>query len=641
MTSGSNADGDVRLSGPCPQALWSNPDHIRVPNPPAGFVEFREADVDQTIPGRFEQQVGRRPDAVAVKVVDRILTYCQLNEAANRVARAILGRSGAGTAPVAILVNEPATAVIGIVAAVKAGRPVVPLDASLPATRLGRIIEQSQAQVILTGAGTAGLVRSLSCTPRDALGIDALDHGVSPDNLGLPISPSAIEQIVYTSGTTAEPKGVYRTHRAALHTVMVFTNSVCICSDDRLLLLFHHSHGAGMNGILTALLNGATVVPFDVRTQGLGALADVMAADAITLYYSVPTVFRAFAHSVSGRRRFPSLRLIDLSGEPVTRRDVDLYRAIAPDGCFLRNHLGSSEAGFHSWYFVGKDTRIEGGLVPAGYAVPTVTTLLLDESGKTVEVGAVGEITVQHPYLECGYWRDPERTRQAFGCSRGVPRERVFRTGDLGKLLPDHRLVVLGRKDAQVKIRGYRVEPAEVEAVLREHPSVRDVAVVARPEPLSGEARLVAYLVVGTPVDTQGLRRAVGNVLPQHMIPAAFVVCDALPVLPSGKIDHRSLPVPMWPDGESDVPPESMPELYRRLTYVWKEVLEIRQIGRGENLFDLGGDSLSAVRILSRVEQLWRIRLSPSAFLVDPTIAHLAALVQCALQASSTEAETS
>jgi len=353
-----------------------------------------------------------------------------------------------------------------------------------------------------------------------------------------------------------------------------------------------------------------------------------MSREAITIYYSVPTVFRAFGQSLHAGTRFPSLRLIELSGEPVTRHDIDLYRTIAPDECVLCNHLGSSEAGFHRWYFVAKDTTMDGGVVPAGYPVPTITTLVLDDTGREVPPGEIGEISVQSRYLECGYWNDPELTREVFRPATGSGGERIYRTGDLGRLLADGCLLCLGRKDSQVKIRGHRVEPAEVEAALRGHPAVRDVSVVGRTDSGSGDVRLVAYVVPwGAPPALTELRNTVGASLPQHMVPTSFVFMEALPTLPSGKVDHRALPAPVGGVGRQAQVAEPLPALARQIAEIWERVLGIPHVGLRDNFFDLGGDSLIAARILHRVEQVWGRRLPFSTFLRDATVERLAEML--------------
>jgi amino acid adenylation domain-containing protein len=603
---------------------WGDISQVRVPRQPAGFVEFRHEEIEQTIPARFERQVVRFPDRIAVTARGRLLTYRALNQAANRVARMILAERGTAAEPVVLLVDHPAAAVTGALGILKAGKAIVPVDASHPAARVAGIVEQSGAGAVVVDSPTLRTAQALPCRPPQAINVDAADEAVSTENIGLPIPPSAIDRIVYTSGSSGRPKGVFQTHRASMHTIMLFTNSACVCPDDRLMLLLSHTHGAGLNSIFTALLNGARVVPFDVRRDGFAEMTDVMAREAITIYYSVPTVFRTFGESLRAGTRFPSLRLIELSGEPVTRHDVDLYRAIAPDQCVLCNHLGSSEAGFHRWYFIAKDTEIAGGVVPAGYPVPTVTIAVLDDAGREVPAGEIGEISVQSRYLECGYWNDPELTGAVFQPAAGRDGERIYMTGDLGRLLSDGRLLCLGRKDSQVKIRGHRVEPAEVEAALRGHPAVADAAVMGRPDPGSGEMRLVAYVVTReAPPALTELRNAVAASLPHHMVPASFVFIEALPTLPNGKVDHRALPALVGGAGREPKDGEPLPALARQIAEMWKCVLGIQQVGLRDNFFDLGGDSLSAARIFRRIEQVWDRRLRFSTFLLDATVERL------------------
>jgi amino acid adenylation domain-containing protein len=596
---------------------------------PRAFLERWTEGLEQSLPARFEQQVARMPDHPAVRTEAGHFTYRALNRAANRVARTLHAACGGAHEPVALLFENGASAIVASLGALKAGKIGVPLDTSYPAARLAALLAHSEARALLTDAASRPLGTGLAAGVLPVIDLDAIDETVSgDDNLDLPIAPDAVERIGYTSGSTGHPKGVYRTHRAALHNALTYALALGLGPADRLLVLFSYNRVTGLVGI-GALLSGTTLVPFDVRARGLSAAAELLARDDITVYYSTPTVFRALGESLRGAVRFPSLRLIELTGEPVTRSDVDLYRALTAEDCLLLNHLGSTEAGFYRQYFVTHRTVIEGPLVPAGYATPDKKAFLLDDAGQEVAPGEVGEIVVRSRYLSSGYWRDPDLTRQAFVPAPDGNGERLYRTGDVGRMLPDGCLVYLGRKDAQVKVRGYRVEPAEVEGALREHPQVRDVAVVGRSHPATGEMRLVAYVASRGPAPPAGdLRLAVRRVLPEYMVPAAVVFVDALPRLPGGKVDRKSLPEPACGpsvDGGARAAPADA--VQRQMAAIWAEVLGVHPIGPRDDFFELGGDSLRAARILNQIEETWGVRLPLSTFLEHATVQDVAALL--------------
>jgi amino acid adenylation domain-containing protein len=600
------------------------------------MVEFPTEDIEQSVAARFQRQVEQSADHPAVLTARGALSYRRLNIAANRVAHAILAACGAAPDPVAVLFAHGDTAVVASLAVLKAGKILVPLDASDPRSRVRGLLAHSQARCLLTDAAQHSLAGDAAAGALPVVDIGAIGEA-SDENPDLPIAPDALAYVLYTSGSTGRPKGVVWTHRAALHSALTYGDAMGLSPADRMLLLYGYNTSAGIRGILAALLRGAAVVPFDVRARGLSALGEVLAQDGITVYSSTPTAFRALAHSIRRPVRFPSLRLIAQTSEPAFRSDVALYRALTPPDCRFLNSLGSSEASFCRQYFVTHRTPIEQPLLPVGYPVPGKSILLLDESGHEVSPGEVGEIVVQSRYLALGYWRDPELTRERFSPAPDGSGAQRYRMGDLGRMLPDGCLVCLGRKDAQLKIRGFRVEPAEVEGALREHPGIRDAAVAGRAHPTTGEIRLVGYTVPRDAApDGADLREFLAARLPAYMVPAAFVRLESLPLLPGGKVDRRALPEPRW-DGSRGREAAALPvgSAARRVAEVWQQVLGVGPIGLRDDFFDLGGDSLGAARILNKIEQIWGIRLPLSVFLQNTTVEQLAALLPASRRAGS------
>jgi len=308
---------------------------------------------------------------------------------------------------------------------------------------------------------------------------------------------------------------------------------------------------------------------------------------------------------------------------------VSAVKMFFPDTCILVNGLGATECGIVRQYFVNKKTPIPEGVVPIGYAVEDMEVLLLDESKKQVGANCVGEITVRSFFLSPGYWRRPELTETAFWANPKNGGELTYRTGDIGRMLPDSCLLYLGRKDFQVKIRGYRVELAEVETALLDLKNIQEAVVVDGDDSL-GEKRLIAYLVCDThlPVSVSRLRSSLSQKLPDYMIPATFVILDALPLTPNRKIDRRALPKPdnSRPELENAFIPAHTP-IEQTLSEIWSEVLNINSVGIHDKFLELGGNSLMAMQVIARVLKAFQVKLSPKFLFEAPTVAEMAAVI--------------
>ena len=593
------------------------------------FVEFARAEIEQSIPARFEQQVARYPDRLAVKTRTHRLSYAQLNRAANHMARAVLARRGAGEEPIALLLDNDAPMIAAMLGVLKVGKFYVPLDPSLPRARLSYMLEDSGAALVLTDGRFVSLARELARPTRQLLEVDKLEAGLPDEDVRLPISPDAFAWILYTSGSTGQPKGVIQNHRNVLHFVMNYTNQFHLCPDDRLTLLYSLSVMAAAYAMFSALLTGASLHPLNIRQEGVGRLASWLIRERITYYSSVPTVFRHFAAGLTGEEMFPHLRLLRLEGEQVLSRDLELYKRHFSDDCEFVNRLGSTETGTIRWYVADKNTQVDGHAVPVGYPVEGKEVLLLDEAGEEVGPDAVGEIAVRSRYLSPGYWRRPDLTAATFAPDPRGGDERIYRTGDLGRMLPDGCLVHVGRKDAQVKIRGHRIEVGEIELAVRDIAGIEDAVVAARDDG-SGELRLVAYVVPSAkPRPTVSeLRDHLRARLPEYMLPSTFVALDALPVAPNGKVDRRALPAPDGARPELATPfiaPRTSAE--ELLAGLWAEILGLERVGVHDDFLALGGDSLLATRLASRIRDTLQLDLSLPLLLKAPTVAEQATAI--------------
>ncbi|MDA8085796.1 MAG: AMP-binding protein, partial [Nitrospiraceae bacterium] len=594
--------------------------------PDKPFARFAKAETNQSIVDRFEQQVAGGPSRLAVKAGRTWLTYGALNRTANRLARAIIGRCGQGSEPVAIFLDQGSRLIPAIFGVLKAGKPYLALDTSFPQARNASMLRHSRPGLILTDRDhyPPACILAGDFTP---LIIDEIDSRFSPENLNLPISPEAAAYIIYTSGSTGEPKGVCQDHRNVLHNVMRCTNMMHIAADDRLSLLWSCSFAASVPNVFGALLNGAALFPFDLRKEGIVRMADWLIREKITVYHSVPTVYRHFISMLTGMEKFPALRIIKLSGEPVQRRDIELYRKHFGKGCVFHVSYASTETNIVRQFFCDHHTPLNGDTVPAGYEVEDMEVLLLDERGREVASNCEGEIAVRSRYLPSGYYLGNDAAESPF-----FPDEagrRIYRTGDLGRMLPDGCLIHLGRKDLQVKIRGYRVEIGEVESALNGIDAIKEAAVVGRGDPNGGNL-LLAYVVPrkGTAITARQLRNRLKDRLPDYMVPSRFVFLDALPLTLSGKVDRRALPDPeAQASQEGDYVAPRTPE-EAMLAGIWQKILGTRRVSVLDNFFDLGGHSLLVARLAAEIKKITGRTLPIAAILQSPTIRQLAGLLQ-------------
>src|ERR1041385_2926984 len=441
---------------------------MKVSVPAASFIEFPKEEIELSIPERFERQAAKFPQRVAVKSADGELTYDDLNRAANRLARAILARRGPDEEPGALLFEQGPAAVAAM-------------------------LEDSGAALVVTDGKSLALGERLADGAREVIVLDRLDPSANAENPGLVLTADRLAYILYTSGSTGEAKGVAQSHRNVLHFIRNYTNDVNVGPEDRQSLLYSCSVAASVKNIFGALLNGAALVSLNLKAEGPARLAAWLEQEGVTLCQMVPTVFRHFAGRLTGREAFPSLRGLYLGGEPLFRRDIELYRAHFPKGCVLVNALASTELNTLRQFFITHETDIADAVVPVGYPVEDTEILLLDESGAAVGPDCVGEIAIRSRYLAVGYWRKPELTRLAFAADTEGSDKRIYRTADLGRMRSDGCLECLGRKDFQVKIRGHRVEIGEIEATLLALANVREAVVVALNESAE-EKRLPAYI---------------------------------------------------------------------------------------------------------------------------------------------------
>ena len=603
-------------------------------HPTNAFEPFPRVDLGRSISARFERQVARAPGRLAVKMGRDTLTYAELDHAANRIAQALLDRLGPGNEPVVLLLPQGLRQIAAVLGALKARKIYVPLDPAHPAPRLREAIGDSSARLVLTADAHAPLAHAVAGEAA-LLVAETLDESGANAAPGLVVAPDAGAYIFYTSGSTGRPKGVLDTHRNVLHNVMRYTNSLHLTADDRLTLLQGPAFSGAVSSLFGALLNGAACFPFDVGREGPDRVPGWLAAERITVYHSVPALFRQVAPQGA---TLHALRLVRLEGDGASRRDLELFQRHFARDCVLVNGLGATECGLVRQFFFTPEHSLPEGVVPIGEAVGDMEIVLVGADGQEVPGGTVGEIIVRSRYLAAGYWRRPELTAERFP-EAGPSGRRVYRTGDAGRLGANGILEHLGRLDGLVKVRGQRVEVAEVESALLTLPGVTEAAVTVR-EDTPGESRLVAYLVAGAAAlpKISSLRRTLAGLLPDYMVPSAFVTLARLPLSDNRKVDRRALPAPGPARPALDtllVPPRTEDE--RTLVALWRGVLHLEEIGVEDDFFDLGGDSLLGAIVLVRVLDAFRVEIALTDFAACPTVAALAERIDAARAMGSRE----
>ena len=595
------------------------------------FVPFARHDTEQSIVARFCEQAQKYPSRSAIESFEENLTYSELDRRSNRVANVLLeqGNGNMSSTLVALLFGHNASMVIAMLGVLKAGKAYVPLDPRYPAARLKQILENLQSALVLTEnayEGFAAEVLPHAATVINITRISAVAHQTHPEVL---IDPGQIAYVLYTSGSTDTPKGVMQSHRNVLRNIRNYTNDIHICPSDRLSLLSSFSFAASVSDLYGGIMNGATVCLFDLQQGSMQSCAQWLQSKKITIYYSVPSVFRLLVSVLNETGDCSFLRVIKLGGDSVTHSDYQLYRNRFSDRCILLVSLGATEINLISRYMVDKDTELPQGIVPVGYPPDGVELILLDAKGEPVPRGNIGELMVRSSHLALGYWNESENRGSRLIQDSHHANQRMFKTGDLGRFLDDGCLIHLGRSDSRVKISGQSVSLREIEAVLAGMPMVRDAVVEARSDH-DGNNRLIAYVLgeKGVHPSITDLRHYLRQRLPLYMVPHKFNFVHAFPYTQNGKLDRSSLShLPIEHPSVSDDILSPSDGQQKRILVIWNEVLGVREIGVHDEFLELGGDSLLAIKVIARIRKEFGVDVPIDTFFDHSTPAGLCVAV--------------
>ncbi len=577
--------------------------------------DFTINEAEDSIISHFEARVKKFEQRIAVKTENSTLTYGELNNLANIIASNIMKIGSTPVLPdgkgpeeqtAAMLFRHGTQMIAGIVGILKSGRIYVPLDPSYPPERLQYILHDSKSGLIITDKDNLSLAEKLvgeAKYPVRVLNIDSMDSDAQAVCRSIHINPDQHAYILYTSGSTGTPKGVVQTHRNILHFTRCYTNALNIDFTDKLALFTSYSHTVAAIDIFSAILNGAAVYPYDIKEKGnMGRMANWIMEEGITIYHSVPTVYRHFMDTITHTGQVSSIRAVVVGGEAVYKDDTELYKKNFPDKCIFVNLFGSSEVIIASSNLIDKETEISGFSVPAGYPVEGVDIFLLNDQGEEAGVYGAGEMVYKSRYLSPGYWNMEEYTARTFSRDKENEEKRIYRSRDTGRLLPDGSIEYIGRKDFQVKIRGYRVETGEIETKLLNHGFLKEAAVIAKMN-TGGDNYLCAYFTSDREVGSDELKQYLGKDLPHYMIPAFFMRLQSMPLTENGKIDRMALQKIYIDTGTADEYEPPVGETEMLLENVWKQILDVGRVGVKDSFFDLGGNSMLAIKLEVEMEK--------------------------------------
>ena len=570
----------------------------------------------------IEQTAARQPDAIAVTFEGRDVTYASLNGRANQLAHWLRSHGAGPDVLVGICAERSVDLVVSILAVLKSGSAYVPIDPEYPADRVAFMLKDAGAPIVLTQEKWSGLLASYQ-GERFRLDADAAQLAKLPaKNLDLDVVPAQPAYMIYTSGSTGQPKGALNSHRGLTNRILWMQDAYGLRPDDRVLQKTPFSFDVSVWEFIWPLVAGARlVVAKPGGHRDARYLADLIAKAGITTLHFVPSMLQAFLEEPRVSR-CTSIRRVICSGEALSIELLRRYAAVLPAP--LHNLYGPTEAAIDVTAWTCDMAKVRGS-VPIGKPIANTQIYLLDPAGQPVPVGVTGELFIGGVGVGLGYRNRPELTTQAFVPDpfSGDKTARLYRTGDLARFRDDGEIEYLGRVDHQVKIRGFRIELGEIEAALMACPGVASAVVVCDEIP---SKRLVGYVVAanGAQANPASLAEQLTQRLPAYMVPSAFVALEAIPRLPNGKLDRSRLP------GVAASGPHVAPAagVESAIAAIWEEVLRQTPIGAADDFFALGGNSLSAGQVVSRLARDLDARVGIKDIFTYPTIRSLAAEIR-------------
>lgn len=591
------------------------------------FLDDRTGFPHCTIVDLIEVQAGKTPDRVAVVCNNQQLTYAQLDAQVNQLANYLRKRNVQNEELIGICIERSINMIISMLAVAKAGAAYVPMDPAAPRDRVGYMLEDAHCRIIISTSDLKGIVGGFeNVTPVYVDLIEDELKSYSDLSPKLSIQPEDLLYVIYTSGSTGKPKGVLIEHR---NVVRLFFNDapLFVFTENDVWTMFHSfNFDFSVWEMYGALLFGGKLVVVDKQTaKDPSGFYELMKSEEVTILNQTPSAFNALQDVVLQKDPLKKLRYVIFGGEALYPAILKKWHEVYT-WCDLINMYGITETTVHVTYKKITEKEITSNLSDIGKPIPTLSCIILDEQLQPVAPGVVGELCVGGAGVARGYLNRPELTAERFITNPYQEGDRLYKSGDLARRLPDGNLEYIGRRDNQVKIRGYRIELGEIESRLQEVEGVHQSVVVAKERGDTTEKYLVAYFTKredAQNLDTLALREALKGILPEYMVPDFFIELDAIPLTSNGKADKKALPEPDEAVLRRGLYIAPVSETERRLADSWQKLLGFAKVGIEDNFFELGGNSLLAQKLVTALKKEYDFDIPITKLYQNPTIAAL------------------
>jgi iturin family lipopeptide synthetase A len=598
------------------------------------IYHFNQTEMDfcreTTVHQLFEAQVAKTPESIALTFADQHLTYLELNQKANQLARLLRMKGVKPDTFVGLLVEPSVEMIVGILGILKAGGAYLPIDSGYPEERIRFILEDSQAKIVLTQRD----LKQKFILDQTLIELDNetsyVGENTNPESLN---QPQDLAYLIYTSGSTGRPKGVMIPHQAVVNFICGMTRQIDFSCHKTVLCLTSISFDIFVLETLVPLVNGLKVVVANTEQQREAQLLqELILQNQINMLQATPSRMRLLINGGIDLAQCHSLTEIMVGGEAFPERLKEELTKLP--GVKIYNMYGPTETTV--WSTVKELTEADS--ISIGKPIANTQIYIIGRNDQTQAVAVPGELCIAGAGLARGYHNRPELTAEKFGPNPFHPGKRLYRTGDVARWLPNGEIEILGRMDYQVKIRGFRIEMGEIESQLLKHEAIDEALVVAG-EDHEGVTYLCAYLVAQRELTVSAIREYISRSLPDYMIPSYFVQLDKLPLTPNGKIDRKALPEPAGnlPKRGAYVAPDNETEV--KLVELWQEVLGVGPVGTQDNFFELGGHSLKAITLVSRIAKKFNAKVPLRTIFQQPTIRELATYIRQAVSSDYAQIE--
>ncbi|MDN4080988.1 amino acid adenylation domain-containing protein [Paenibacillus polymyxa] len=566
-------------------------------------------------------------DKVAIEYLDQIISYGELDQRSDLIRNWLISRGAGNGDFIGLLIDDKVDLIVAIVGVLKARCAIVPFDSVYPVERLRTMVFSTNTTIVITDEQNANAFANVLTSQNQQVAAaqigDIYRSAVQPPEASIEYQPNDRIYLYFTSGTTGLPKGIIGRNASLLHFIDWEIATLSIQPGTRISQFTSPCHDPFLRDIFVPLCSGGTICIPDNKVVLLDSKqlhAWIHDAD-VALIHCTPSLFKNIVVGVQNGEVFKNLSYILLAGEKVIPKLLEKWYETVGSRVQLINLYGPTETTLAKLYYMIEPSDVNRDAIPIGKAIKGARAILLDNDGRICTEGVAGEIYIRTPFRSLGYYNNEELTKQKFTVNpyNNDPADLLFRTGDLGRQLPDGNIEFLGRVDRQIKIRGYRIEPSEIESILMKTSGVEEVVVTAR-ESSNGELFLCAYVVGGA--EAQSLKEHLKMNVPDYMVPQHIMAIEKVPLNVNGKVDYKALPAP--PKGEY-VEPKG--EMEKKLAQIWEEIFEVSPISSESSFFEMGGHSLNVMELVSKIYEHFEIQISIGDVFTNGTIKKLAACI--------------